>query len=199
MTRSHLNRTGSRVTPGLRTKSSRARRERTAGTRLPGAARDECPASPGSRRPSAATHSAARRRLSRPTTGRSRARPRRPRGQQQPDLHAAERDPLAPGKSDGMGKPLERSAPKAIGRGYEPDLIATASVALLDVSAEERMLELRQFVVQRKRRVLTRSLTASNSFEVHLTQSDAIPTQLVRQFSLLEQTVSGVGKNAEND
>jgi hypothetical protein len=76
-----------------------------------------------------------------------------------------------------MGKPLERSAPKAIGRGYEPDLIATASVALLEVSAEERMLELRQFVVQRKRRVLTRSLTASNSFEVHLTQSDAIPTR----------------------
>ena len=57
------------------------------------------------------------------------------------------------------------------------DLIATASVALLEVSAEERVLELRQFVVQRKRRELTRSLTASNSFEVHLTRSDAIPTR----------------------
>jgi hypothetical protein len=39
------------------------------------------------------------------------------------------------------------------------------------------VLELRQLVVKRKRRVLTRSLTASNSFEVHLTQSDAIPTR----------------------
>jgi hypothetical protein len=76
-----------------------------------------------------------------------------------------------------MGKPLERSAPKAIGRGDEPDLIATTSVALLEVGAKERVLELRQLVVKRKRRVLTRSLTASNSFEVHLTQSDAIPTR----------------------
>ena len=75
-----------------------------------------------------------------------------------------------------MGKPLERSTPQAIGRGDEPDVIAPTSVALLEVRAKERVLELRQLVVQRKRRVLTRSLTASNSFEVHLTQSDAIPT-----------------------
>ncbi len=98
------------------------------------------------------------------------------RARHEPDLHAAERDPLAPGKGNRMGKPLERSAPQAIGRGDEPDVIATTSVALLEVRAKERVLELRQLVVQRKRRVLTRSLTASNSFEVHLTQSDAILT-----------------------
>jgi hypothetical protein len=39
------------------------------------------------------------------------------------------------------------------------------------------VLELRQLVVKRKRRVFTRSLTASYGFEVHLSQSDAIPTR----------------------